>query len=113
MKGEDRKAAIAAYKEREVATGVFALRFAGAEGLWVGGAKDLAGVENRLRFALRHGGYPRPRLQAAWNAAGEAAFGFEVLETLDLPDDATDFVRASRLKDRIAHWREALSAAPV
>lgn len=113
MKGENRKAAIAAYKERQVATGVFALRFVGSDEVWVGGARDLAGIENRMRFALRHGGHPRPRLQAAWNAAGESAFGFEVIETLELEDDASDFVRASRLKDRVAHWRAALSAEPV
>ncbi len=113
MKSEARKAAIAAYKERTIATGVYALRFAGGEDVWVGGVKDLSGIENRLRFTLRMGSHPRRELQAAWNERGEEAFAFEVLETLDLPDDVTDFVRASRLDDRIAHWRETLCAAPV
>lgn len=62
---------------------------------------------------MRTGGHPRRELQAAWKTYGEAAFSFEILETLDLPDDVTDFIRASRLDDRVAHWREALSATPV
>lgn len=113
MKGEARKAAIAAYKDCTIASGVYALRIAGEDRVWVGGAKDLAGIENRQRFSLRTGGHPRRELQAAWNEGGEAAFSFEILETLDLPDDATDFVRASRLDDRTAHWREALAATSV
>lgn len=113
MKGEARKAAIAAYKDRRIATGVYALRFAGEDRVWVGGAKDLSGIENRQRFTMRTGGHPRRELQTAWKEYGEAAFSFEILETLDLPDDVTDFIRASRLEDRVAHWREALSATPV
>jgi|TARA_R100000049_G_C1950090_1_gene97285 hypothetical protein len=113
MKGEARKAAIAAYKERRIASGVYALRFAGEDRVWVGAAKDLAGIENRQRFTMRTGGHPRRELQVAWNRHGEPAFGFEILETLDLPDDATDFIRASRLDDRVAHWRAVLAATPV
>ena len=59
MKGDARKAAIAAYKDRTIATGVYALRFAGVDRVWVGGAKDLSGIENRQRFTMRTGGHPR------------------------------------------------------
>ncbi|MBC2776578.1 GIY-YIG nuclease family protein [Parasphingopyxis marina] len=113
MNGTERKAAIAAYREREIATGVFALRFAGEARVWVGGAKEIAGTENRLRFSLRGGAYPRPALQRAWNAWGEAAFAFEILELLELEEDVTDFVRSARLASRLTHWREALAAEPI
>ncbi len=107
---ERRRAAIAAYKERKAAVGVYAVRCAPAEAIWVGQTRDLDKVWNRLSFSLRTGADPRPDLQAAWNAHGEAGFAFERLETLK--DESLDFALRSALDERTAFWREN-SARPA
>jgi hypothetical protein len=57
------------------------------------------------------GGYPNPALQAAWRQHGEAAFTFEVLESL--PDETLAYIRQTLLKERLAFWRGTLDAALV
>ena len=108
---ERRRAAIAAYKERKAAVGVYAVRCAPAGAIWVGQTRDLDKVWNRLSFSLRTGADPRPDLQAAWNAHGEAGFAFERLETLK--DESLDFALRSALDERTAFWRERLGAASL
>ena len=55
MKGEGRKAAVAAYKERKVETGIYAVRCTASDQVWVGIAPDLSTIQNRLWFTLRQG----------------------------------------------------------
>jgi hypothetical protein len=107
MDKADRRAAIAAYKERPPAWGVFAVRCGGA-GPWVGASRHLDTQENSIAFALRIGGYRNRVLQAAWSEAGAEAFHFEVLE--QLPADTPAFRRTNLLKERLAAWREQLDA---
>jgi hypothetical protein len=109
MKADDRWAARAAYKERKAVAGVYALRCAAAGAAWVGQTQDVDKIWNRLVFCLRSGGDPRRALQAAWNAHGEAAFVFEILERLK--EEPLEFARASALDERTAFWRDQLSAA--
>ena len=52
MRGEQRKAAIAAYKERKVVAGIYAVRCSATGQCWAGAAPDLSTVETRLS-ALR------------------------------------------------------------
>jgi hypothetical protein len=104
-----RKAVQVAWREREVDAGIFAFR--GPEGLWVGASRTLEKAENRVRFQLRLGACRTPGLQAAWDAAGENAFRYEVLERFDA--DLSEMARAGLLKDRAAHWRERLGARPI
>lgn len=85
MKTADRKAAIAAYKERKAAPGIFAVRCLPTGEIWVGHAPDLATIKNRVWFALDHGSHRAQDLQAAWNTHGADGFGFEELERVD-PD---------------------------
>lgn len=107
----NRRAAIAAYKERQSVAGVFALRCAATGEVFVGAALDIDKVFNRLAFSLRSGTHPRPPLQAAWAAHGEAAFAFEALERL--PKAPSPYVRDSALKERHEFWRAKLRACPA
>ncbi|HEY9218200.1 MAG TPA: GIY-YIG nuclease family protein [Phenylobacterium sp.] len=111
MKGAERRAAIAAYKERKVLAGVFAMRCAASGEVWVGGAPNLDGVENRFLFQLRLGSCRSPSLQSAWNLRTPDDFAFEVLERID--SEATGYLAREALKERIAAWRAQLNAQPL
>ncbi|CAO3415903.1 GIY-YIG nuclease family protein [Azospirillum endophyticum] len=108
---EDRKAALAAYKERKSVVGVFVVRCASAGAVWVGGAPDLDKIQNRLWFQLKTGGCPHRSLQAAWSAHGAESLTFEVVERLE--DEDLPFARAAALKSRVSHWVAALGAEAV
>lgn len=111
MKGEARKAAISAYKERKVAAGIYAVRCVATGQRWVGRAPDLSTVQNRLWFTLRHGSHPRRTLQAAWHEHGADSFTLEDVERIE--DEAIGYVRDRILKDRLAHWCAALGAEAI
>jgi hypothetical protein len=111
MNKDDRKAAVAAYKERKVAAGVFALRCAATGEAWVGQARDLSTIRNRIWFTLDHGSHPVKSLQAAWNAHGGDGLAFEELERI--AEDLPDYARATALRERAAAWREEIGAAAV
>jgi hypothetical protein len=108
MKREDRKAAVAAWKERRVPSGVYAVRCAPTGQVWVGASPVLDKIFNRIRFMLRQGGSPHPAMQQAWNVHGEGAFSFEVLE--ELPEDTSGFARDDLLAERAGQWRAELDA---
>ncbi len=112
MDKQTRRQAVRDYKERKVPTGIFAVRCAATGEAWVGSSPDLAQQQNRIWFGLKQGGFPNRALLAAWAAHGEAAFSFEVLEAVD-DEGLADYGRASLLKDRSAHWREALGASKI
>lgn len=107
----DRRAAIAAYKERISVAGIYALRCARTGETWVGETLDIDKIWNRLAFSLRSGSHPRRALQAAWTAHGAAGFAFEALERM--PEAPSAYVRDATLKERRDVWREKLGAAPV
>jgi hypothetical protein len=111
MKAEDRKAAIAEYKKRKSAAGVFAIRCAESGQVWVGQTLNLETVQNRIWFTLRAGSHSNTELQRAWSAHGEADFRFEPLE--QLVDEELAYVRDKLLKERELHWRAALKASSV
>jgi len=111
VKGEDRKAAIAAYKEQKVAAGIYAVRCRVSGEAWVGRSANLDTAQNRVWFMLRVGSHTHPGLLQAWRVHGEAAFTFEVIETLS-EEDATHF-RDKRLKQRLEHWRTMLGAEAI
>ena len=109
MKGEAKKAATAAYKKRTSAPGIYAVRDAASGQVWVGRTQDLATVENRLWFSLRHGGHACRALQTAWRAGDGSSVSFERVEALK-PEE-TPYLLDSLLKERLTHWRATLSAA--
>ncbi len=111
MDRQDRKAAIASYKERKPAHGVFAVICTATGQAWVGRSRHLDTQRNGLWFALRHGSSPHQALQAAWKLHGEGEFRFEELERLR--DDFSELLRADELKKRQAIWRARLDALPL
>jgi len=101
----DRHEALAAYKERKVMAGIYAVRCTGADQLWLGKAPDLATIQNRLWFTLRQGSNPHRSLQEAWALHGPEAFAFEVVEIV--PEEDLQFGRDRALKRRLDHWLAA------
>ncbi|MGE0422799.1 MAG: GIY-YIG nuclease family protein [Reyranellaceae bacterium] len=111
MKHEDRKAAIAAYKERKVAAGVFVVRCAATGQRWAGCAPDLATIWNRLSFSLRQGGERHPSLQTAWRDHGADSFSFDIVERVDAEE--LTYGRDQVLRDRRDRWCESLRAEAI
>jgi hypothetical protein len=109
MDRQERKAAVAAYKERPPAWGVYAVICNATGETWVGGSRRLDARKNGLWFALRLGTSPHASLQAAWTRHGECEFRFEELERLR--DDFPDISRAAELEKRQALWRARLDAS--
>ena len=109
MDKAQRKAAVAEYKKREDAIGIFAVRCAASGEAWVGPTLNLDTIKNRIWFGQRTGSASNRDMQRAWALHGSDSFAFEVLERLD-PDEPA-FVRDSLLKERGTHWRATLNAA--
>jgi hypothetical protein len=111
MNREDKKAALAAYKERKPAPGIYGVRCAASDRQWVGAAPDLATIWNRLSFALRQGVAAPKSLQNAWASHGRESLSFEILERLN--DEQLVFGRDRMLKERLAHWARQLGAEAI
>ena len=111
MKIGDRKAAIAAYKKRKSAAGIYAVRCAATGQAWVGQTLNLETIQNRIWFSLRAGGHSNRELQGAWAAHGADAFAFEPLE--QLKDEELTYVRDNLLKERVVLWRSSLNGLAI
>lgn len=111
MQRDERKAAVAAYKERKTLAGIYALRCAATGGAWVGRAADVSTVENRVRFSLAHDSGLRASLKAALREHGAEAISFEVLERFG--EDDIPYARDTFLRERQEHWREKLGAEAI
>jgi hypothetical protein len=109
MKSEDRKAAVAAYKKRKSAAGIYAVRCAVSGEAWIGQTLNLETIQNRIWFSLRAGGHSNRALQSAWAAHGADAFTFEPLE--QLKDEELPYVRDTILRERVLHWRSTLNGS--
>ena len=108
MPPTDRKALVAAYKERPVIAGVFAVICSATGRAWVGQSRHIDTQQNGLWFALKMGGSPYRSLQTEWTAHGGDSFRFEQLDRL--PPDLTDMARKDELKKRAALWAARLEA---
>ena len=111
MNHQDRKAAVAAYKERKSAWGVYAVICGATGDVWVGHSRHVDTRQNGLWFALKLGTSPHASLQAAWTQHGEEAFRFEELERLR--DDFPEIARLDELKRRQTLWRARLQASAL
>jgi hypothetical protein len=111
MKREERKAAIAAYKERKADAGIYVVRCGASGQQWVGSAPDLRTIWNRLSFALRQGDDHPSSLQTAWREHGAGSFAFDVVERVDA--EKLVYGGHRTLRDRVNHWVQALQAEPI
>lgn len=105
---ETRKEAIRQYKERKPLLGAFAVRCAATGRVWVGSSRNLDATRNGTWFGLRSGSFYDKSLQEEWNAQGEAAFQYEVLDKLD--EDMHPLEVPDRLKEMRTLWIARLSA---
>ena len=105
MSNARKKELLREYRETPQRAGVFVVVCGGHR--WVGTTRNLDKQRNSLWFQLRMGNYPNVELQKAWNAAGEAASAYEVLE--EVKDDNVLLI-GELLKERNAAWREVLRA---
>lgn len=111
MKTEDKKAAIAAYKERKAIVGIYVVRCLASGKIWIGQSTNLDTIQNRLWFTLRLGNHPCRDLQQAWNHGTSDDFVFEELERME--DEKLAYVRQARLKERVAYWRSSLGGTAI
>lgn len=111
MTPSTRKAAVAAYKDRDPAFGIYAVICNATGEAWVASSRHVDTRKNGLWFGLRLGTSPHASLQAAWKEHGEAEFRFEELDRLrpDFPESS----RMDELKTREALWRARLQASPL
>ncbi len=108
MDRQDRKAAVAAYKERAPAWGGYAVICNATGEAWVGASRHVDTQRNGLWFTLKLGRCRHAALQSAWNAHGEAEFRFEELDRLQ--PDFSEMLRADEIKKRRVLWRARLQA---
>ena len=111
MDRQDRRAAVAAYKEREAAFGVYAVLCTATGQAWVGRSNHVDTRRKGLWFELRLGTSRHGSLQTAWKEHGEQAFRFEELDRLR--PDFPKLSRTEELHKRAALWRERLAASPL
>ena len=111
MLREERKAAVAAYKERTLPAGVYVLRCTVTGEPWIGQSPNLEAIRNRLSFTLRTGSHRSSTLQTAWHTYGPEQFVFEVIERV--PDDEPIYDLTAHLKRRLTHWQAELGATLV
>jgi hypothetical protein len=99
---EQKREAINQFKERKCLLGVFAVRCTASGRVWVGSSRNLEATRNGIWFGLRHGSHRDKALQDEWNAQGELAFEYEVLEKLK--DDVPALLVPDLLKDTKQRW---------
>lgn len=98
------------YREREKTQGIYAVRCTPTGEVWVGASRNPDKQQNSTWFQLRNNGHPNKVLQAAWNAHGDTAFTYEMLEDVK---DENPLLIDSLLKDREALWRKELGAERI
>ena len=108
--GKARKRELAQhYSQRARLQGIYAVRCTASGEVWVSSSRNLDRQQNSIWFGLKTGGHPNRQAQAAWTAHGEAAFTYEIVETLEMGEH-TAMGFTDLLKARERHWREAWGA---
>ena len=106
MDKNDRKAALAAYKQRKITGGVFQIVNIKTGRRLLMSDADLKGSENRFRFSQMTGSCTYGRLTADWLRFGAEAFRFETLEEMEKKEDQTDEAFREDLALLEEIWRE-------
>ncbi len=111
MDKQDRKAAIAQYRERKSVCGIYAVICTATGEAWVGISRNLEAQKNSLWFTLNTGSGPFQSLRAVWVEHGEKEFRFEELDRLK--DDFSVILRSDELRKRQKLWLQRLQALPL
>ena len=94
------------FKSRKTPKGIYAVRCSATGDAWVGSSTHLDSQQNGIWYQLRNGLHMNKAMQAAWNAHGEPAFSYQVLETFD--EDLAPLLLNEQLKERRKHWEQAI-----
>ncbi|MBL0939274.1 MAG: GIY-YIG nuclease family protein [Gemmatimonadaceae bacterium] len=108
----DRKALIRAYREHRPTMGVYCIRRRDTGRAFVGASVNVPAIFNRERLQLRFGAHGIASLQRDWNALGEEAFEFVLLDELDWPEGTPDYRPTDDLAALLAMWKERLALTP-
>jgi hypothetical protein len=104
----DRKALTREYRESQRPMGVYCIRNTVNGKMLVGKSIDLPSILNRQRAQLRAGSHPNPTLQKELSEYGGDAFEVEVLDTLEVPEQA-DYNPSADLRTLEQMWLDKLS----
>jgi hypothetical protein len=77
------------YKQMKFKIGVFQIRNAINNKIYIDSSIDLMAIWNRQRFQLNLGSHRNSDLQNDWIEFGEDKFKYEILEEIEQKDDAT------------------------
>jgi len=105
---ELRKEAIRSFKEQKPEAGIYAVRSTVNGLIWVGASKNLAATKNSCWFQMRNRSHRASSLQQEWDAHGEAAFDYEILERLEKDVHALEI--DDQLKSKKSLWAAQLKA---
>lgn len=108
---ESRKEAVRQYKEKKPSIGIYAVRCNSTGRIWVGTSRNLAATKNGCWFSLRGGLHRDKPLQDEWNAQGESAFQYEIVDVIS--EDAHPLEIADSLKAMKVDWMARLNAQPL
>jgi len=106
-----RKQSIQEFKERKSLLGAYAVRCTATGKVWVGVSRNLEATKNGCWFVLRNGLHLDRPLQEEWNAHGEPAFQYEILDGLE--EDVHPLEVDSLLKQMKLNWIAQLGAQPL
>jgi hypothetical protein len=104
MEKQNRKAMLAAYKERKVVGGVYSITNTITEEKHIYSTADLEGIKNRFKHSKTMGGCFNLILQKTWNEYGADAFELEILDSLELGETQTEKEFKDDLKTLEEMW---------
>lgn len=102
-----RRTMVRQYKEQGPAMGVYRIHNTVTARTVLHASRNVHGAMNRDRFELRLGGHRDAALQHDWNAHGESAMQFEIVELI-VPTSEPTFDAAEALATSLALWRDEL-----
>jgi hypothetical protein len=102
-----RRAMVRQYKTQGPAMGVYRISNSVTGRTVLHASRNVTGAMNRARFELRRGHHRDAALQSDWNAHGESAIQFEIVEIIE-PRADPNFDVAEALATSLALWREEL-----
>jgi hypothetical protein len=111
MEKQNKKDILAAYKERKVLGGVYAIRNLENGKMLLLSATEISGSQNRFNFAQKTGSCIDLKLKDDWQKYGNEAFAFVVLEELEKKDTQTLKEFGEDIKILKGLWLEKLDSA--
>lgn len=106
MDKNERKAAVAAYKQRKITGGVFRIANRETGRRLLMADLDLKGAENRFRFSQATGSCTYGKLSGDWARYGGTVFEFEALEEIEKKEEQSMEAFREELTLLLELWTE-------